>query len=28
VNRHEVIRSLMTLVLLGSSAFFGLDQWG
>jgi dolichol-phosphate mannosyltransferase len=27
VNRHEVLRSLGTLLLLGSSAFFGLDRW-
>jgi dolichol-phosphate mannosyltransferase len=28
VNPHEVIRSLLTLFLLGGAAFFGLDRWG
>jgi len=27
VNSHEVVRSLGTVLLLGTSAFFGLDRW-
>jgi dolichol-phosphate mannosyltransferase len=27
VNTHEVFRSLGTLLILGTSAFFGLDRW-
>lgn len=27
VNRHEVIRSLLTLLLLGGRSFFGQDRW-
>ena len=27
VSRHEVFRSLGTLLLLGTAAFFGLDRW-
>jgi dolichol-phosphate mannosyltransferase len=27
VNQHEVLRSLVTLLLLGTGAFFGLDEW-